>query len=465
MAQKRTQKQYADDLLKNYVSGVPKSKVRKPRRKKTVEQKARMDANKALRKENFGEYLSNKVLREMASRERAREKKKANKALLEKEPNLFNNYDEFLQVYPTNEICLKAFAGTRLNADGKLSCPHCRMDTTVYTCKGNTDFLCKACNRPYSITVGTPFHNCKIPMLNIFKLMYFETEFKHGLTVEKAADIIGISVKSAYELLNKLRKYGFIQSSYIPPNSVVIIDTMASGGNNINRQDHNKLTHEESLARQKQVLVIKTKDGKFSIAISIAGRTAKEITAIIKSIVGIHAIIHTDEGTEFAGLSKVFYFKAATDKNGEPVPVKFDDLKKFAGTKIPVIVYDERMEENNGVPVLVFNYYTHLTANHSAGDHGEGAAESLNSILKQGIMYHCNCFTKENFQLFLNFLAFHAQHSHLTACQRFLIVLNNLGKLQDIKNEPKKPIRRRSIWLQLQREKFAAKKTGQPILN
>lgn len=453
---RRTQKQYAEDLTLNYVKGVKKSKVKSPVRRKTPEQLAKMQEGKRLRKEDFGQFLLNKIFKESESRRKKRGKKKANLATLETQPNLFNSYEEFLEVYPNEEACLKAFAATRLNSDGKLTCPNCRIETTVYKFKGAERFKCKACNKPYTITSGTVLHKCKIPMKKVFKLMYMESEFRNGLTVEKAAEIINIPVKTAFLILNKLRQYGFMQSLNIAADSVAVIDTMASGGNNINRKDHAKLTHKESLNRQKQVLVIKTKDG-ISRAIVLKSRDAEDITKIIQGIVGQGSTIHTDEGTEFMGIANVFRYTVPTETHSAPIQIKFNERIKYAGKDIPVIVKSKKMGEYNNMPVLVNSVYNHITANHSAGDHGQGDAESLNSILKQGIMYHCNCFTLDNFQLYLNFLVFHANYSHLTTCQRFMMVLKNLGTLQlESSNKPKQ-VRRRSTWLKLKKLEFAAK--------
>lgn len=389
---------------------------KKPPKKKTPEQLARMEAGKKARKANFPQFLGLKICKESNTRKTAREKKKTNQLKLVDRPNEFNNYDEFMRIYHNNEVCKKDFERTQLKLNGLPGCPRCNKETKVTKIKTRPRYYCKGCKRQFSITTGTVFFKMKLPRQKFYKLMFHENDDRNGQTYEKIAERLNVPIYTGYLAAKKFRATGFDQKLFrIFSGSEVVVDTLSSGGLNSNRPDHKKLTTEECFAAQKHAVAIKAKNGNARVMATLS-REIKEVQPVITGIVGNGSVVHSDEGTEFAGLEKLTYI----DKDGITKPK-----------------------------------YICIKANHSAGDHGQGDAESLIGDVKQFIENHSNNVSKGNFQLSLNHRVFHGNTKHLTTCQKFKLSLANLGRHDKPQFENKK-VRRRSTFAKIARIKYAS---------
>lgn len=87
------------------------------------------------------------------------------------------------------------------------ACPHCGVRGRAKLMRGKSTrpgvFKCYACRRPFSITVKTPFHRCRIPHADLARAIEL---VKGGCNARKLALAIGVAHTSAWRLRTKILK-------------------------------------------------------------------------------------------------------------------------------------------------------------------------------------------------------------------------------------------------------------------
>jgi transposase-like protein len=115
-------------------------------------------------------------------------------------------------------------------------CPHCGHDK-VYTLKRKNIYRCAECRTNFSITVGTIFENSKLPLKVWFGAIWLITNHKKGIASTTLAIDLGITQKSAWFLLHRLRHAARTRSFNAPRRfrGKVEVDETYVGGKSINR--------------------------------------------------------------------------------------------------------------------------------------------------------------------------------------------------------------------------------------
>lgn len=92
--------------------------------------------------------------------------------------------------------------------DGVPECPYCGYNDKAYIIEGGKRFKCanKLCYKKYSVTVGTIFEASNIPLTIWFKIMYLLTAHKRGVSSAQIARDFGITQKSAWFCLMRIRE-------------------------------------------------------------------------------------------------------------------------------------------------------------------------------------------------------------------------------------------------------------------
>ncbi len=83
-------------------------------------------------------------------------------------------------------------------------CPHCGHEK-VYALSQKNKFKCADCRAKFSITVGTIFENTKLPLRVWFGAIWLITNHKKGIASTTLATDLGITQKTAWFVLHRLR--------------------------------------------------------------------------------------------------------------------------------------------------------------------------------------------------------------------------------------------------------------------
>lgn len=149
----------------------------------------------------------------------------------------FKNLQTLLDFFKDEETCKAYYEQARWG--GNVACPHCG-SLKVY--RTNRGFKCgeKVCYKKFSITVGTIFENSKIGLRTWFAAMYLCTTSKKGISSLQLAEQLGITQKTAWFVLSRIRTM-LAENSNEPLTGTVEIDETFVGGSDINRHVSKKI--------------------------------------------------------------------------------------------------------------------------------------------------------------------------------------------------------------------------------
>lgn len=89
-------------------------------------------------------------------------------------------------------------------------CPHCGAKHEATKLKGKSTrpgvYKCKACEKPYSVTVGTVFEKSKIPLNKWIAATYLMTSSKKGISAHQIHRMLGVTYKTAWFMCHRIRE-------------------------------------------------------------------------------------------------------------------------------------------------------------------------------------------------------------------------------------------------------------------
>ncbi len=143
----------------------------------------------------------------------------------------------------TEDDCQKYMIDIRWN--GKVECVYCNHDK-VCTVKDG-DFKCSKCNRRFTVKTGSIFENSKLSLRKWLMAIYFVTNDKKGVSSYQLADNIGVTQKTAWSMLQKLKYLITSQANNSEFEGTTEIDEAYIGGSESNRHAKDKkLTGEKT---------------------------------------------------------------------------------------------------------------------------------------------------------------------------------------------------------------------------
>jgi transposase-like protein len=144
----------------------------------------------------------------------------------------FKTLADLYHTFSDNQVALDHFKSIRWR-NGEF-CPYCGHDN-VYTLKANR-YQCAQCKNTFSILVGTIFENTKLTLKVWFGAIWLLTNHPKGIASTTLAKDLGITQKSAWFVLHRLRHAARTQSFNTPPmTGKVEIDETYVGGKAKNR--------------------------------------------------------------------------------------------------------------------------------------------------------------------------------------------------------------------------------------
>lgn len=145
----------------------------------------------------------------------------------------FKTLTDLMVAFQDPQTAIDHFKAIRW-ADGVV-CPYCAHDK-AYTLSRKNMYRCAECRRNFSVTVGTIFEDTKLPLRIWFGAIWLITNHPKGIASTTLARDLGITQKSAWFVLHRLRHAARTRSFNKPPMSgKVEIDETYVGGKAINR--------------------------------------------------------------------------------------------------------------------------------------------------------------------------------------------------------------------------------------
>ncbi|MFD2779944.1 IS1595 family transposase [Novosphingobium pokkalii] len=113
-------------------------------------------------------------------------------------------------------------------------CPHCNSDR-IYCFSDQRTHKCGHCRKRFSIRVGTIFEDSKLPLRTWLLAIWLITSHKKGIASTQLAKDLGITQKSAWFVLHRLRYAAQTRSFNRPLSGEVEADETFIGGEQMNK--------------------------------------------------------------------------------------------------------------------------------------------------------------------------------------------------------------------------------------
>lgn len=115
----------------------------------------------------------------------------------------FKSLPQLLDYFREESTCIEYYENVRWK--GNPTCPHCGSDKPYKTNRG---YKCSnnKCYKKFTVKVGTIFQNSKIPMRIWFAAIFLATTHKKGISSVQLALDLGITQKSAWFVLHRIRE-------------------------------------------------------------------------------------------------------------------------------------------------------------------------------------------------------------------------------------------------------------------
>ena len=184
-------------------------------------------------------------------------------------------------------------------------CPSCNSGERI-TVRKNGYYRCNACREDFTIRTGTIFERSHIPLHKWIYAMYLMMTARKGISSLQLSKEIGITQKSAWFMLHRLRE-ACGGKDLKKLRGVVEVDETYVGGKEGNKHDRKKLHMGRGAVGKAIVVGLREERGGRVRARHVSDADAANLHRAIYENIEVGSTVHTDEAGVYADLGALFY--------------------------------------------------------------------------------------------------------------------------------------------------------------
>lgn len=210
---------------------------------------------------------------------------------------------QLFEIFPNEESAREYLEG-RLWRQGP-TCPECKSSERITTRSGGF-YRCNACKLDFTVRTGTIFERSHIPLHKWLYAMYLLVTARKGISSMQLSKEIGVTQKSAWFMLCRLREACRAPESRDKLKGIVEVDEVFIGGREGAKHESKKLKAGRGAVGKAPVLGMRERGGD-TLAFPLQERTIEEIHQAIHANVEVGTQLYTDEHIAYSDLDGLFF--------------------------------------------------------------------------------------------------------------------------------------------------------------
>ncbi|MDE7073610.1 MAG: IS1595 family transposase [Odoribacter sp.] len=204
----------------------------------------------------------------------------------------FKSLTELMQVLPTEDSCMEYLEW--IVWKGNVVSPYDR-SSKVYKCAGY-NYKCKNTGKYFNARTNTMFYRSSVPLQKWFLAIWLFMTNKKSISSIQLSKHIGVTQKTAWAMLHRMRKCFGEQNSRIELSGTVEIDETFVGGKNKNRHKDKKVAKCQGRSfKDKTPVFGMVQRGGNVVARVVADTSATTLQQEIRKTVRKGSTVYSDE--------------------------------------------------------------------------------------------------------------------------------------------------------------------------
>jgi transposase-like protein len=231
----------------------------------------------------------------------------------------FKSLSDLRHAFPDEDACINHFRTLRWPEADKIACPHCGVIGAHYTLKNNTH-KCRDCLKKFSVRNGTIFEDSKISLMKWFEAIFLMTSHKKGISSCQLARDCGVTQKTAWFMLHRIRNAAMTKEFKAPLRGTVEIDEAYVGPKPKFQHASKRLGKRGNFTNEAKKIVFGMAERGGHLRLAFISNTEQKTTVpIIDANIQRRSRVHTDDSTIYDWMDLSYLHDSVKHSLGEYV--------------------------------------------------------------------------------------------------------------------------------------------------